>query len=151
MPIEVQRLIYVELLVTKEPGDIIRHPLKSFKLSQDPTLAQANTGIKISQRRYDRNAAPCGTGIDINIMCTCKVIYYQALLILYRRNTFRFGSLREINIFRNQGLSLEKGTCWKFHSDMSLTFCFPDSLIRRPCDPGVQFPARTSGQALSHS
>ncbi|MDI1486492.1 MAG: hypothetical protein OHK93_005722 [Ramalina farinacea] len=86
IPVEIRHLIYRELLTTPEVID----------------QAHKQLGNKESAMLEHYKPIP---GIDSPILRTCRLIYIEALPILYGLNTFHFSSAQCIRHFQNHGLS----------------------------------------------
>ena len=86
-------LIYRELLVSKNPGSVIKHP--------DALLKAKWTALAVPINLVDGGLH---SGTDATLLRICRKVYQEALGILYTENVFSFESPEAIYSFRDQWL-----------------------------------------------
>ena len=91
LPPEIRHLIYCQLLLTSKT-------IRGGELVKD-----RRTTVVVPD---DRPAA-MQLGIDATFLRTCRKMYYEALPILYKDNTFGFSEVSMLKIFRRKGLPKE--------------------------------------------
>ena len=88
LPLELRRMIYANLLIT----GIIENP--------DKILNDKMTCFVYSEKDGRSN----GLNLNVAILRTCRLIYHEALPMLYQENTFAFCSPDRMQDFRARGL-----------------------------------------------
>lgn len=87
-PLEIRRLVYHELMV----ASFIDHP--------DRLVNDRLTTLVTSKAQR----ALYKLGIDATVLRTCRLIYIEALSMLYGENNFVFFSASALDLFRDKGL-----------------------------------------------
>lgn len=85
LPLEIRHMIYHELLQSAAP---IRKPHK-LVCNRRSIMVDSTQPVK---------------DIDSSILRVCRMIYFEAVPILYGRNTFEFGKPRKLRDFSHAGL-----------------------------------------------
>ncbi|KAL8999496.1 MAG: hypothetical protein Q9169_001701 [Polycauliona sp. 2 TL-2023] len=111
LPLEIRHMIYHELLVSAGP---IRKPHK----------------LVCNRRSIMLDSTQPVKDIDSSILGVCRMIYFEAIAVLYGKNTFEFSKPRKLRDFSHAGLDRTQ-TTFAFHDAPAGRFTLIRSIILR--------------------